>query len=258
MKEKRKKLKLIDFVISSVIILYCIVRIFFVQFFFSEKIVSGNITYRFNSFETNKVSIIGPTEIESFLKEVSDYIKDNPFYDEDLKIDICFCDSRGQYAFWNPLNAYRGSLATSTNLFFSHTVMLSNPDFSSMEISYKNNNTRKIKDIIIHEITHSFLRRKYNFIKRLSVLPKWKEEGIAEALAGSSTFDINKGITAFLKNENDNSPTFKYFKYRLCILYLQKEKNMNYSEIIHNKQKYSEILDEISKYEESSIRLWFE
>lgn len=258
MKEKRKKLKLIDFVISSVIILYCIVRIFFVQFFFSEKIVSGNITYRFNSFETNKVSIIGPTEIESFLKDVSDCVKDNPFYDEDLKIDICFCDSRRQYAFWNPLTAYRGSLATSTNFFFKHTIMLSAPDFSSMEISYKNKNTRKIKDIIIHEITHSFLRRKYNFIKRLSVLPKWKEEGIAEALAGSSTYDINKGITAFLKKENDSSPTFKYFKYRLCILYLQKEKNMNYSEIIHNKQTYSEILGEISKYDESSIRLWFE
>ena len=51
---------------------------------------------------------------------------------------------------------------------------------------------------------------------------------------------------------------FEYFKYRLCILYLQKEKNMDYSQIISSKQKYSDILDEISKYDESSIRLWFE
>lgn len=255
---KRKKYKLIDFIISCLVILYVIIRIFFVQFFFPEKIVSGNITYRFNSFDQSKTAIVSQTEVNSFLKEVTDFIKTNPFYDEDIKINICFCDSRRQYAFWNPLTAFKGSLATSTNFFTTHTLMLSDPDFSTMEISYKNKNTRKIKDIILHEATHSFLRKKYNFIKRLSLLPKWKEEGIAEAVAGSSTYDINKGLMLFLKNEKDSSPTFEYFKYRLCILYLQKEKNMDYSQIISSKQKYSEILDEISKYDESSILLWFE
>ena len=258
MREKIKKTKIIDLVISVVIILYVVVRIFFVQFFFPNKIVYDNITYRFKSFETSKSSIINKSEIDLFLKEVIDFIKDNPFYSEDVDIVICFCNNRKQYAFWNPLTAFRGSLATSTNVFFNHTIMLSNPDFSNMEITYKNTNTRKIKDTIIHEVTHSFLRKKYNFLKRLFILPKWKEEGIAEALAESSTYDIKKGIALFLRNEKDNSPTFQYFKYRLCILYLQKEKNMNYLEIIQSQQKYSEITEEILKYEANEILLWFE
>ena len=41
----------------------------------------------------------------------------------------------------------------------------------------------------------------------------------------------------FLKNEKDSSPTFEYFKYRLCILYLQKEKNIPIDEVVDNLSK---------------------
>lgn len=257
MKNKSKNKKLLDFIISFLIIVYVLIRIFFVQFFFQNKIIYGNITYRFNS-KSLYTSSITENKIKAFLDKTTNSITENPFYDKNVKVDICFCSSRRQYAFWNPLTAFRGSLATATNLFSCHNIMLSNPDFETFEVSFKNVSTRKINDIISHEMTHCFLREKYNFFKRLNILPKWKEEGIAEAIASSSTYEIAKGVDNLLAGVKDKSPTYNYFKYRLCVLYLQKEKNMSFSQIIDSKEKYSAIVNEIKKYSREEILNWFD
>lgn len=261
MKIKKTKLKLLDILTSIVILTYAIIRIFFVHFFFPNKVKFDNIAYCFNEYSQYKKSTVTENEILSFLDEISDIIKTNPFYDEKMKINICFCKNRAQYSFWNPLTAFKGSLAVSTNFLSSHNIMISEPDFLTYEVSFTNkrfSNTRRIPDIINHEMTHSFLRNKLNFFSRIKKLPKWKEEGIAEIVANSSSYDIETGIKLFLNNNKDNNPAFNYFKYRLCIIYLLKEKNMSLSQIIDSPLKYSDIQKEILQFEYDEIFKWFE
>ena len=240
--KKNKKNLILDTSIAIIAILYTVIRLFFLSFFFREKIVQENITFRFNSLKNYEVS---EEQLNLFLQKIYEENKKNPFFNKNISVDIYFCSNRMQYAFWNPLTAFRGSLAVTTKFFSSRNIMLSNPDFSTLSLVYSGKNglkVRKMADVINHEMTHCYLRAKIHFIERIRRMPRWKEEGLAEYVAQSSSYNINEGIRKLKNNQRDHSPEFAYFGYRLAVSYMINYEKLSFEQILSDKRSYNDII----------------
>lgn len=55
-------------------------------------------------------------------------------------------------------------------------------------------------------------------------LPRWKEEGYAEYVAGGRTFDYAEGVGLMAQGRSVDSDAIRYLKYRLLVEYLLDEK----------------------------------
>jgi hypothetical protein len=90
-------------------------------------------------------------------------------------------------------------------------------------------------------------------------IPGWKNEGIAECIASSSSYDIKTGLENFYEDVNDKSHQYKYFKYRLAVSYLTKKKNLTYDDVLKFKHlKFKDILEEIKQYDKDVVLSWLE
>ncbi|MCR4579223.1 MAG: hypothetical protein K5681_02630 [Treponema sp.] len=254
--KKSKKALILDRSIAILAILYTLIRFFFLPLFFREKITQKNINFRFNSLKNYEIS---EEKLNLFLQEISEENMKNPFFDENLSVDIYFCSSRIQYAFWNPLTAFRGSMAVTTKFLSSRTIMLSNPDFSTLSLVYSKKNgvkERKILDVINHEMTHCYLRAKFNFIERIKRMPRWKEEGLAEYVARSSSYNIDEGISKLKNNQRDRSPEFLYLEYRLAVSYMINYEKLSFEQILSDKRSYQDILQSAVSFDSDVILSW--
>ena len=88
-------------------------------------------------------------------------------------------------------------------------------------------------------------------------LPLWKEEGICESIASESSYTIEKGLQNFFSNNSETSDSYKYFLYRLSVLYMKNHEQLSYVEIIKDKRKQNEILSNIKIIPYKQIEAWF-
>ena len=113
-------------------------------------------------------------------------------------------------------------------------------------------------DSAVHELTHVYLSKGLSVIDFLFI-PVWKNEGIAECIASSSSYDIKNGLENFYKDVNDKSKQYEYFKYRLAVSYLTKKKNLTYDDVLKFKHlKFKDILEEIKQYDKDVVLSWLE
>lgn len=77
---------------------------------------------------------------------------------------------------------------------------------------------RSLSGVISHEITHLHIRRKFGYVRNIS-MPSWKKEGYSEYVAGGSTLDYESGVKLWKANPNDGTG-YQYFKYYLTVKYL--------------------------------------
>jgi hypothetical protein len=103
---------------------------------------------------------------------------------------------------------------------------------------------RQFSGVLIHELTHLSLNKKYGLIKTI-VEPSWKIEGICDFISDESSFDVLAGIEIFKNEINNENRSYKYFTYRLCIDYLVNKKGLTIDEIIDSKFNYGELQSEI-------------
>lgn len=95
----------------------------------------------------------------------------------------------------------------------------------------EDHNERRLSGAIAHEVTHSLLRQ----VAGGRDLPRWKEEGYAEYVAGESTFDYTEGVRLLAQGGSDGSPAFRYLKYRLLVEYLLEEKGVGFEEFLRTR-----------------------
>jgi hypothetical protein len=155
---------------------------------------------------------------------------------------IIFCTTVNQYN-WKTLFIHQKSLAVNLNLF--NSILVAPADYKqNQQIKYNEHLTnRRLSDVVVHELTHLYIKEKLGFWKNLKMsrFQKWKIEGFCEYIAGSSSFNIEKGKRIFLDSENQShdllnskilKTTYFYFKSRLKTEYLFSYKQLSFDEFI--------------------------
>ena len=75
-------------------------------------------------------------------------------------------------------------------------------------------------------IINSLLENKLGLLK-YKLLPSWKNEGYCDFIANESSFNKQKGVKEICNDtKNTDSPSFKYFKYRMITEYLFEERKV--------------------------------
>ena len=87
-------------------------------------------------------------------------------------------------------------------------------------------NTRTLSAVIAHEIIHSSLEDKLGLIK-YKMLPSWKNEGYCDYVARESSYDEKLGWSQICNNEEGDSSSFNYFKYKTFVQYLVEEEKVS-------------------------------
>ena len=221
------------------------------HFFLQTKIKIENLTFV-------SVKSLEGQEYENFVNFANQIVENsklNPFNNKDKKVLFCFYNNKLFYSI-----VALGKSIGNTMTFGNYSIInFSETNFLNGKITgmSKENNTRNIVDSANHELTHVYISTGLSLLDYF-LIKKWKNEGIAECIATSSSYNIQKGIDLFIKGKNDKSNQYKYFKYRLAVLYLTKEKKLSYEEILQDKNlNYKEILKEIKKYDKEFIENLF-
>ena len=143
---------------------------------------------------------------------------------------IYLCNNFLEYSFFAPTQrqAFAFNNPLTNNILLSKSNILQN----RVERNGNENNFRTLSGTIAHEVTHTLLKNYLGFIKYMG-LDTWKNEGYSDLIAKESSFDFIKGINFLCNYKNSSLPSFKYFKYRLYIEYLIKDKKLSFNEIVH-------------------------
>lgn len=236
-----------EYILSGIILLLVGIRLFCLPLFFETKIKKNNITF------------YGSDELKEYsgLNQIFDDIEKNPFFNPQKKVSIYLCDSHLKYSILNPL--YKNSIGATLCIGPYRTIICNKTDFvkntcTGSETGY---NTRSINQVINHEMTHVFLTKGASALNRF-FYKTWVEEGIAEYLSQSSTFDVTNGVRNILNDIDDKRNSFRYLKYRVCAAYLINVENKNIDEILSEKRNVSEIIKQVKKFNEDQILEWLE
>lgn len=207
-----KKIVLYTAVLSNIIALVYTILLIFPQPLFSNEVQIKN----FQIYSHQAISV------EKIIDNVDKQLKKIRDFDENDTYTIFFCDSYFEYLMLYPIgpNSF-GSTSPLTNY-----IVLSVADWNEETIVARNSLSRKIKSVLTHEIGHVLIDKKFGKIRSLSI-PKWKEEGYCDFISKDSSFDIKKGIALLKANQREDSYSFKYFEYRLCVTYLFEIEKVN-------------------------------
>ncbi|HOS83650.1 MAG TPA: hypothetical protein PK199_01910 [Bacteroidales bacterium] len=142
-------------------------------------------------------------------------------------VDVFLPISEKQYNFW-------------TYYFFKGTLGLNQLVLNRIFINPNLPKTRKIEDVLLHELAHSYLKQEYGYVKALR-MPTWKNEGFCEYVSESSSMEKQEGIHYLMNEQKEDSllltnsierRQYEYFKYRLMFEYLIEKKKMTPKQII--------------------------
>jgi len=132
---------------------------------------------------------------------------------------IFLTDSTGLYS---ALSIYLGgnSFGKGFAVFPTSNVFINQADVPS-DLVFRHapeNNQRSLSGVIAHEITHLHIRKRFGYLKNLT-MPAWKREGFCEYIAGGSTLSLEAG-TRLWKANPQNDAGYQYFKYYMVVKYL--------------------------------------
>ncbi|MBR4789533.1 MAG: hypothetical protein IK024_01430 [Treponema sp.] len=253
---KKNKIKLFEFIILIVLLTYFILSTFCCGLFFKNKYTNENFTFYYNEIEKYNLINSDKNNLENYFEELSRKLKLNPFYKNEKKIKLLICDNYALYTFLSNIN-YKSIGITKTfgNYGF---IVFNKTDFNTKEVISQNkkNNVRSFESVVLHESTHVFITKIHSLFNRF-YLPSWKEEGICESIASESSYDIEKGLKNFLSDKSEKSPSYKYFLYRLSVLYMKNQEKLSYEKIINDKRNQNEILSTIKIIPYEEIEAWF-
>ena len=224
MKQMAKIKKILIWSISGLLIIYILTNLF-PQFLFGKKLEYKRFTVYYHSEDINK------QKLELVLDKSVELLKASELFEKGMNQKLFLCNGFVEFAFYAPLarKAFGVNCNLNQNIFLSK----SNVSENITRRNGKENNKRTMSSVIAHETTHSLLKNKLGFVKN-ELLPTWKKEGYCEFIAGESSYNQQKGLQNICNgNENLDSPSFKYFKYRLYVKYLFEDVNLTFNEFVN-------------------------
>ena len=193
------------------IVLAYVLLLCFPQVLFGHQVSSDNLTvYSREPLDQN---------INTVLDRAQQRLATSPLNSADVKPRIFLTNS---FRVYSVLSVYvgansfgKGYAALNTNNIFINKSDVAN------DLVFRNapdRNQRSLSGVIAHEITHLLIRRRYGYLRNLT-MPTWKKEGYAEYVAGSSTLDYETGVRMW-KTNTGGGAGYQYFKYYMMVKYL--------------------------------------
>ena len=149
-------------------------------------------------------------------------------YDESEARKIFLADSYGFYAFLS--NVSFRSFANTVPLLDNILVNRSDPERDLVFTNRAVRNQRSLSGVIAHEVTHHFIRKKFGVTRTLVSIPKWKNEGYCEYIAGDTSITFEDGVKLWKENPNDDSK-YAFFKYHQMVKYLLDEEKISVEDL---------------------------
>ena len=160
-----------------------------------------------------------PPSIYPVLDKVEAELSASPINDTTLQPKIFLTNSQKLYSL---LSLYIGwnSFGKGYPILPTNNVFINEADVSRDLVFRKaaTGSQRSLSGVIAHEITHLNIRRKFGYVRNIT-MPAWKKEGYAEYVAGGSTLDYETGSKLWKANPNDGTG-YQYFRYYLSVKYL--------------------------------------
>ena len=207
---KRPVYRAVRYTVFSLVLAY-ILLLCFPQVLFGHQLSSGNLTvYSREPLDQN---------INTVLERVQQRLTTSPINSTDIKPKIFLTNS---FRFYSVMSLYiggnsfgKGYAALNTNNVFINKFDAAN------DLVFRNapdRNQRSLSGVVAHEITHLLIRKRYGYLRNLT-MPAWKKEGYAEYVAGDSTLDYETGVRMWKTNTGEGAG-YQYFKYYMVVKYL--------------------------------------
>lgn len=157
--------------------------------------------------------------VYSMLDKVETRLSASPLNTPEVKPKIFLTGSTRLYS---TLTLYIGgnSFGKGLPVLPTSNVFINDADVAQ-DLVFRNaptNNQRSLSGVVAHEVTHLLIRRKFGYVKNIT-MPTWKKEGYAEYVAGGSTLDYDTGVRMWKANPKDGTG-YQYFKYYMMVKYL--------------------------------------
>ncbi len=171
-------------------------------------------------------------EVYAVLDKVETRLAVSPINDQKLKPRIFLINSYGLYA---TLSLYFGSSSFGKGFAVlpSNNIFINKSDLAK-DLVFRNapaNNERSLSGVIAHEATHLLIRKKFGYLRNLT-MPAWKKEGFAEYVAGGSTLAYETGVKMWKANPGDGAG-YQYFKYYMLVKYLLEHDKLSVEELFN-------------------------
>ena len=224
------------------IVLFILLLIFILgtSFFFKNNEKVEN----FNFYSNSEIT---PEMLSSFEKIVAT-CNSKEFANSSKKINVFICDTDLEYTIYS-LYFGRNSIGNNLTIGPYNRIVISPLDSNTLIIKKAD---RALEDVLVHEYFHSCFTKVLTALNRLST-PEWKEEGLSEYYAASSTMPVNVGFDTLYSGVTDNSKQYKYFMCRIAILYMMKIDNLTQEEILKDKRKLNDVLNDVIKTDRMKI-----
>jgi hypothetical protein len=212
--------------VATLLVLYCLAHLLLVAFprpLFAYEYNHGNFTV----YMREPV----PAEIAGVLDRVHALLAASPLNDESLHHDIYIVNS-----FRLSRYLLLGDVGFGANHILGHTFIVSADPVRDLAFCERHgpddHRVRHLSETIAHEIAHSLIRRHVGW-RAEARMPSWLKEGYCEVVADSSPIDERRGLTA-VKNDSPSFPGLPYFRYRLAVAYLLKDRCLSIDQLFDN------------------------
>ena len=234
----KKSKRILSWIFSGLLFTYFFV-ILFPQFLFINKLEYNSFIVYYNNREINQ------QELKQVLDKSEKLLKGSELFNEKIKQKLVICDGYGKFT----LFATFSRKAFAVNYPLTQNIFLSKSSISDNRITRnaKENNVRTLSGVIAHETVHSLLENKLGLIK-YKLLPSWKNEGYCDFISKESSYDQQKGLYEICNDhENSDSPSYKYFKYRLFTEFLFEDEHLTLDEFLNGDFEFTKLNEKLKK-----------
>jgi len=218
-KKTNKTCKAVSYSMMTILGVYCLLLIF-PQFLFAHEVSYKN----FNVYSRQNLG----ENINKVLDSAEARLTKSPIYNKDLPENILIADTHGLYKFLT----VKGDSFGSTIPVIGHS-RLNKSDIEN-DLVLRDTptlNKRSLSGVIAHETMHNQLREYFGLAKYFKI-PRWKDEGYCEYIAGETTLSFEEGVKLWKDNPND-STKYDYFKYHQMVKYLLVEEKISVEELFN-------------------------
>lgn len=196
----------------------------FPQLLFAHEVSYKNLKiYSREPIDQNVYAVIDKVEAR---------LATSPIRSDEVKPKVFLINSFGVY---RGLSLYLGanSFGKGYPVLPVNNVFINKSDLGK-DLVYRDapsNNSRGLSGVVAHEITHLLIRKRYGYLRNLT-MPTWKKEGYAEYVAGGSTLSYEAGVQMWKENPKDGTG-YQYFKYHMLVKYLLEQEKISVDDLFN-------------------------
>lgn len=216
-----------NYLLIGVLALYALLLIF-PQILFANQISHKN----FNVYSRQPLN----EDMIRVLEGAVEKLARSPIYNKELSENLIMADNFGLYKF----------LTLDSSSFGSTIPVLGHSRINKSDIEndlvFRSNglpNQRSLTGVVAHETMHNQIQAFLGVAKYYS-LPKWKDEGYCEYIAGETTLSFEEGVRLWQVNPGDPSK-YEYFKYHQMVKYLLDDLKMSPEDLLRNEFDVNEL-----------------